>query len=96
MQVGRLSDAGGGGGSGGGEGGPWLVLDAAHTAGSARALAATLREAFPAPRHRLALVVAAAADKDLPAVCAALRTAAPAAVAFTTVPIAGSTRRQGP
>ncbi len=73
--------------------GPWLVLDAAHTGGSARALVSTLREAFPAPRHRLAYVVAAASDKDLSGILTALRAAGPAAVAFTTVPIAGSTHR---
>eukprot|EP00208_Stichococcus_sp_RCC1054_P008022 CAMPEP_0206150448 /NCGR_PEP_ID=MMETSP1473-20131121/38307_1 /ASSEMBLY_ACC=CAM_ASM_001109 /TAXON_ID=1461547 /ORGANISM="Stichococcus sp, Strain RCC1054" /LENGTH=505 /DNA_ID=CAMNT_0053547951 /DNA_START=112 /DNA_END=1630 /DNA_ORIENTATION=+ len=87
FQVGRLSD---------GAGGVVAGVDAAHTGGSARALAATLREAFPAPRHRLAYAVAAAADKDLSAMCIALRTARPIAVAFTTVPIAGSTHRSAP
>ena len=42
--------------------GPWIVLDGAHTAESARALAQTLRAAFPtAP---VALVLAMAEDKE--------------------------------
>lgn len=39
-----------------------LVLDGAHTAGSAKALADTLRMVFP--RYPLALVIAMASDKD--------------------------------
>lgn len=72
---------------------PWLVLDAAHTAASAAALAKTLREAFPEGRHRLALVLAMSNDKDYSAVCTALRAAKPVAISFTTVPIANSILR---
>lgn len=86
LQVGRLRTSGGGPG-------PWLVLDAAHTAASAQALAATLRRAFPADKHRLAMVLAMAADKDVGAVTSALRGANPALVAFTSLPIAGSMER---
>lgn len=42
LQVGRLKSQGGRG--------CWLVLDAAHTAASAQALATTLRQAFPGDR----------------------------------------------
>lgn len=73
------------------EGGPWLVLDGAHTAASAAALACTLRSAFPdAP---LALVVAMADDKDAGAIMTALRLARPEVAVFTTAPIAGRTDR---
>jgi dihydrofolate synthase/folylpolyglutamate synthase len=48
---------------------PWLVVDGAHTAASARALAATLRRI---PRRRSHLVLSVSAGKDLAAICAAL------------------------
>lgn len=51
--------------------GPWVVLDGAHTAESARALAQTLREVFPtAP---VALVLAMAEDKQHRCACALLQ-----------------------
>ena len=70
---------------------PWLVLDGAHTAASATALAATLRDAFPSAP--LALVVAMADDKDAHGIMTALQLARPEVVVFTTAPIAGSTSR---
>lgn len=94
--MGRLKHAGDEGeGVDGDPGGssPWLVLDAAHTAASAAALAKTLREAFPEGRHRLAFVLAMSNDKDYSAVCTALRAAKPVAISFTTVPIANSNLR---
>ncbi len=48
---------------------PWLVVDAAHTAASARALAAALS---PIPRKRTHLVLSVSAGKDLAAILAAL------------------------
>jgi dihydrofolate synthase/folylpolyglutamate synthase len=48
---------------------PWVVVDAAHTAASARALAETLRRI---PRRRSHLVLSVSAGKDLAAICAAL------------------------
>jgi dihydrofolate synthase/folylpolyglutamate synthase len=48
---------------------PWLVVDAAHTAASARALAAALA---PIPRARTHLVLSVSAGKDLAAILAAL------------------------
>ena len=68
-----------------------LVLDGAHTPAAAAALAGTLRRAFP--HAALALVVGMAADKDAAGVMAALRRAAPVAVAFTQAPIAGGLAR---
>lgn len=44
-------------------------------------------------KHRLALLLASADDKDHGAMVAALRRTNPALVVFTTVPIAGSTTR---
>jgi dihydrofolate synthase/folylpolyglutamate synthase len=48
---------------------PWLVVDAAHTAASARALAAALA---PIPRAHTHLVLSVSAGKDLAAILAAL------------------------
>jgi dihydrofolate synthase/folylpolyglutamate synthase len=48
---------------------PWLVVDAAHTAESARALAAALAPLPAAPTH---LVLSVSAGKDLDAILAAL------------------------
>src|SRR5690606_28145736 len=48
---------------------PWLVVDAAHTAASARALAAALA---PLPRRRAHLVLSVSAGKDLGAILHAL------------------------
>jgi dihydrofolate synthase/folylpolyglutamate synthase len=48
---------------------PWVVVDGAHTAASARALAATLRRI---PRERSHLVLSVSAGKDLTAICEAL------------------------
>jgi dihydrofolate synthase/folylpolyglutamate synthase len=48
---------------------PWLVVDAAHTAASARALAAALA---PIPRAHTHLVLSVSAGKDLGAILAAL------------------------
>jgi dihydrofolate synthase/folylpolyglutamate synthase len=48
---------------------PWIVVDGAHTAVSARALAATLRRI---PRERSHLVLSVSAGKDLQAICEAL------------------------
>lgn len=70
----------------------WLVLDGAHTAQSAAALAGTVRGIFP--DSPVALIIAMADDKDHKAVMAALRAVRPAVVVFTTVPIAGGTHRQ--
>lgn len=67
------------------------MLDGAHTPAAAAALAATLRRAFP--DAALALVVGMAADKDAAGVMAALRQAAPVAIAFTQAPIAGGLAR---
>lgn len=83
-QVARLADRGGARDT-------WLVLDGAHTPASADALANTLQAVFP--DAALALVVGMAADKDAAGVMAALRRAAPVAVAFTQVPIAGGLDR---
>lgn len=69
----------------------WLVLDGAHTAQSATALAETVRELFP--ERPLALIVAMADDKDHKAVMTALRGLRPAVVLFTSVDIAGSSQR---
>ncbi|KAL3150534.1 hypothetical protein ABBQ32_000350 [Trebouxia sp. C0010 RCD-2024] len=69
----------------------WLVLDGAHTAQSATALAETVRELFP--ERPVALIVAMAAGKDHKAVMAALRAVRPAVVLFTSVDIAGSSQR---
>ncbi|MBI4313950.1 MAG: bifunctional folylpolyglutamate synthase/dihydrofolate synthase [Candidatus Omnitrophica bacterium] len=51
---------------------PWMVLDGAHNAASARALAQTLRSVFP--RARIHCVVGIAADKDVGGFAQALRT----------------------
>ena len=48
---------------------PWIIVDGAHTAASARALAATLRRI---PRRRSHLVLSVSAGKDLAAICASL------------------------
>lgn len=48
---------------------PWLVVDAAHTAASAAALAHTLRRI---PRRRAHLVLSVSAGKDLAAICHSL------------------------
>ncbi len=48
---------------------PWIVVDGAHTAASARALAATLKRI---PRRRSHLVLSVSAGKDLAAICQAL------------------------
>ena len=48
---------------------PWIVVDGAHTAASARALAATLCRI---PRRRSHLVLSVSAGKDLAAICASL------------------------
>ena len=68
-----------------------MVLDGSHTAQSAAALAATVRELFP--DSPVALIIAMAEDKDHKAVMAALRAVRPAVVVFTTVPIAGGLQR---
>lgn len=47
-------------------------------------------------RHRLALLLASADDKDHGAIAAALRRTRPELVAFTSVPIAGSSARWVP
>jgi folylpolyglutamate synthase/dihydropteroate synthase len=62
-QGGTSSSGGGDSSTGRAAGlGPWVVLDGAHTAESARALAQTLREVFPtAP---VAIVMAMAEDKQ--------------------------------
>jgi dihydrofolate synthase/folylpolyglutamate synthase len=52
---------------------PWIVVDGAHTAASARALAATLARI---PRRRCHLVLSVSAGKDLAAICEALVPAA--------------------
>lgn len=70
---------------------PWVVLDGAHTPASAQALVATLAEVFP--QEPLALVVSMAEDKDHRGILAALRQAAPKAVIFTSVAIAGAQTR---
>jgi Mur ligase family, glutamate ligase domain len=74
-----------------GHAGLWLVLDGAHTPGSAQALATTLRSAFP--NNPLALVIAMADDKDHEHFLAALYSTAPVVVIFTSVPIASSSAR---
>jgi dihydrofolate synthase/folylpolyglutamate synthase len=48
---------------------PWIIVDGAHTAASARALAATLQRV---PRRRSHLVLSVSGGKDLRAICAAL------------------------
>jgi dihydrofolate synthase/folylpolyglutamate synthase len=48
---------------------PWIVVDGAHTAASARALAATLQRI---PRRRSHLVLSVSGGKDLGAICEAL------------------------
>lgn len=74
------------------EGEAWVVLDGAHTAQSAVALATTVRHIFP--DNPVALIVAMADDKDHRAVMAELRGGVrPALVIFTTVDIAGSAQR---
>ncbi|KAK9810666.1 hypothetical protein WJX73_008574 [Symbiochloris irregularis] len=72
---------------------PWVVLDGAHTPASARALASTLRQAFPQEGHPVALVVGMAADKHHREVLQALRRTNPILVVFVSVPIAGSKER---
>ena len=69
----------------------WLVLDGAHTAQSAAALADIVTELFPG--RPVALIIAMADDKDHKAVMAAMRAMRPLVVVFTTVPIAGSMQR---
>ncbi len=71
-----------------------VVLDGAHTAASARALAATVRAAFG--RQPIALVLAMASDKEHREVIAELRAMEPKVVVFTGVPIAGSRQRAAP
>jgi folylpolyglutamate synthase/dihydropteroate synthase len=71
-----------------------LVLDGAHTADSAAALASAVREAFP--NQPLVLVLAMAADKEHREVIAALRGMRPVVVVFTAVPIAGGMQRAAP
>ena len=70
---------------------PWVVLDGAHTPASAQALVSTLREAFPS--EPVVLVVAIADDKDHKGILSVLRKAAPKAVVFTSVAIAGAMTR---
>jgi len=70
---------------------PWVVLDGAHTPASAQALVSTMAEAFP--EEPVALVVSMADDKDHKGILAALREAAPKAVIFTSVAIAGAQTR---
>ena len=70
---------------------PWVLLDGAHTPASAQALVSTLGEAFPG--EPVVLVVAIADDKDHKGILAALREAAPKAVVFTSVAIAGAMTR---
>jgi dihydrofolate synthase/folylpolyglutamate synthase len=48
---------------------PWIIVDGAHTAASARALAATLQRV---PRRRSHLVLSVSSGKDVAAICAAL------------------------
>ncbi len=48
---------------------PWIVIDGAHTAASARALAETLARI---PRRRCHLVLSVSGGKDLAAICGAL------------------------
>ena len=89
-QVERLAP---GAAAGGGEGdAAWVVLDGAHTPGSARALAATLAGAFPG--RPLAAVVAMADDKDHQGFLAELRAAGPQVVVFTSAPVAGASDRR--
>ncbi|KAF6254308.1 FolC bifunctional protein [Scenedesmus sp. NREL 46B-D3] len=71
-----------------------VVLDAAHTADSAAALASTLRTAFP--EQPVALVLAMAGDKQHREVCEALQCCRPSAVVFTTVAIAAGHHRAAP
>ena len=76
----------------GGDDEGWLVLDGAHTAQSAAALANSIRQIFP--NNPVALIVAMAEDKDHKAVMTALRSGVrPALVIFTTVDIAASSHR---
>ena len=70
---------------------PWVVLDGAHTPASAQALVSTLGQVFPG--EPVAFVVASADDKDHKGILAALREAAPKAVVFTSVAIAGAMTR---
>eukprot|EP00877_Chromochloris_zofingiensis_P008896 jgi/Chrzof1/425/Cz01g15130.t1 len=73
---------------------PYIVLDGAHTADSARALVDNMRNLFQgAP---IALVLAMAADKQHQEVVRELRQMAPQVVVFTSVPIAGSYQRATP
>ncbi|KAL6768551.1 FPG1 [Auxenochlorella protothecoides x Auxenochlorella symbiontica] len=72
--------------------GPVLIVDGAHTPEACAALAASLRRAFPEPSP-VALVLAAAADKDASGMCAALGALRPVAVFPTEVEVAGSGAR---
>ena len=75
-----------------GDGEGWLVVDGAHTAQSAVAMASSIRQIFP--DNPVALIVAMADDKDHKAVMTALRSGLrPALVIFTSVDIAGSSQR---
>lgn len=71
-----------------------VVLDGAHTAESAAALAKTVKAAFP--DAAIGLVVAMAADKDHAGFCAALRALSPVVVVFTEVAVAGGRARSAP
>ena len=72
-----------------GDGEGWLVLDGAHTAQSAAALASFIKHNFP--DNPVALM---ADDKDHKAVMTALRSGLrPALVIFTSVDIAGLSQR---
>ena len=71
-----------------------MVLDGAHTADSAAALAKTTREVFP--NQPLVLVLAMAADKEHREVVMALRGLRPSVVIFTSVAIGGGRARAAP
>ncbi len=64
---------------------PWIVVDAAHTAASARALAAALEELPRAAGARAHLVLSVSAGKDLEAICAALAPHFRSATAAVTI-----------
>jgi dihydrofolate synthase/folylpolyglutamate synthase len=63
---------------------PWIVVDGAHTAASARALAASLARI---PRRRTHLVLSVSGGKDLAAICAALVPAADVVTVTRAEPI---------
>ncbi len=62
---------------------PWLIVDAAHTAASARALARVLAAL---PKKRVELVLSCSADKDVDALSAALAPLADRATATLALP----------